>query len=64
MEDLAGELFCFLKTKTKSVMPAAPGTNDDYAFEYEIGFLEGGYSGSISGIYLKVKYWDTDWKFI
>jgi hypothetical protein len=64
MEDLAGELFCFLKTRTKSVMPAHPATNDEWAFEYEIGFFEGGYAGSISGLYIKCRNWDTDWKFI
>lgn len=60
MEDLAGELFCFLKTKTKSVMPAHPDTNNDYAFEYEIGFFAGW--GGTSHIYLKAKYWDTNWE--
>lgn len=67
MEDLAGELFCYLKTKTKSVMPAHPATNDDWAFEYEIGFFEGGYSGSTSHIYIKCRYWDQgdyNWKTI
>jgi hypothetical protein len=64
MEDLAGELFCYLKTKTKEVMPAHPATNDDFAFEYEIGFFEGGYGGSISGLYIRAKYYDTNWKTI
>jgi len=64
MEDLAGELFCFLKTKTKEVMPAHPDTNNDYAFEYEIGFFEGCYNGGNSTLYIKVKYWDTPWKII
>ena len=63
MEDLAGELFVFLKTKTKSVMPAHPYTNNDYAFEYELGFLDDGV-GAISNLYIRAKYWDTNWKAI
>lgn len=64
MEDLAGELLCYLKTKTEAAMPAHPATNNDWAFEYEIGFFEGGYDGSLSGLYLKARYYDTEWKFI
>lgn len=54
MEDLAGQLFCYLKTQTDSVMPAYPDTNNDWAYEYEIRFVEG------SGICLKCRYYDTE----
>lgn len=75
MEDLAGELFCFLKTKTKIVMPAHYATNNDFAFEYEIGFCKAGtvqatLNHSSSGLYIKCQYYDYDkfrdtvWKFI
>lgn len=39
MEDMAGKLFCFLCTKTKEIMPAPDCTNNDFAYEYEIGFI-------------------------
>ena len=75
MEDLAGELLCYLKTQTKSVMPAYPATNNDCAFEYEIGFYEAGtvqatINDTPSKLYIKCRYYDyekfkdSDWGFI
>jgi hypothetical protein len=75
MEDLAGELFCYLKAQTKHVMPAYPATNNDFAFEYEVGFFEAGtiqatINDTPSKLYIKCRYYDyekfkdTEWAFI
>ena len=57
MEELAGDLFIFLKKKTKIVMPANPITNNDFAFEYQIKFYKGN-----GGVYLiKKSAYSTIW---
>lgn len=57
MEDLAGKLFCFLCTKTKEIMPAHPDANDDFEYEYEIGWIKG-HGLYVNGRYGGLSNWD------